>query len=244
MRIDLLDRFTALVGAADSPVPLFDCAMAYSAALQDGDTWPNAPQLRSELEEQVMDHCAPHYGEVEIAEAVLEFMRLRGFTGNRDRYDDVGNSLMDRVLERRRGLPITLCVLAMHLGERCGIRIEGIAFPGHFLIGMQLDSTDPLVWDPFRDGQRVSFDDLATLFTGVVGSRIEPDSPQLRAHLIPAHSRLILTRMLENLRRHYTIAGQRHRVADVLELLAALHPEITRIRELLEEQPRRRDLLN
>src|SRR5690606_7050164 len=115
---------------------------------------------------------------------------------------------------------------------------------GHFLVGMQLDGDDPRVWDPFQPGVRVGPDLLARIYASVVGHSVEPDSPQLRAHLQPAHSRLILTRMLENLRRHYTLAGERRRVADVLELLAVLHPDVPRIREMLDEQPRRRDLLN
>jgi regulator of sirC expression with transglutaminase-like and TPR domain len=244
VRIDLLDRFATLVGVADSPVPIFDAALAYSAALQDGDVWPEAAALRAELDEQVLVRCGDLRGEPAVAQGVLEFLAERGFVGNRADYENVLNSLMDRVLERRRGLPITLGVLAMHLAGRCGIRLEGIAFPGHFLVGMQLDSDDPLVWDPFQPGVRVGPEQLARIYASVVGQPVEPDSPQLRAHLQPAHSRLILTRMLENLRRHYTLAGQRSRVADVLELLAVLHPEVARIRELLDEQPRRRDLLN
>lgn len=244
MRLDLLDRFVVLVGAADTPVPLFDAALAYSAALQDGDVWPGAAGLRAELEEQVLDHCADRNGEVAVAEGVLEFLVERGYWGDRATYEQTDNSLMDRVLERRRGLPITLSVLAMQLAGRCGIQLDGIAFPGHFLVGMQLDGDDPKVWDPFQRGARVGPEQLAAIYAGVIGQTVEPGSPQLRAHLQPAHSRLILTRMLENLRRQYTSAGERGRVADVLELLAALHPDVARIRELLDEQPRRRDLLN
>lgn len=244
MRVDLLDRFAALVGAADTPVPLFDAALAYSAALQDGDVWPGAAALRAELEEAALEHCADARGELAVAEGVLEFLALQGFLGDQAHYEQVENSLMDRVLERRRGLPISLSVLAMELAGRCGIKLEGIAFPGHFLVGLQLESDDPRVWDPFFGGVRVGPEQLARIYSGVIGQPVEPDSPQLRAHLQPAHSRLILTRMLENLRRHYASAGQRRRVADVLELLAVLHPEVAGIRDLLDEQPRRRDLLN
>jgi regulator of sirC expression with transglutaminase-like and TPR domain len=244
VRLDLLERFAVVVGASDTQVPIFAAALAYSAALQDGDVWPGAAALQAELEQQVLDHCADLRGEVAVAEGVLEFMAASGFVGDRANYEQVANSLMDRVLERRRGLPITLGALAMQLAGRCGIRLDGIAFPGHFLVGMQLDSDDPQVWDPFQGGIRVGPEQLAQIYASVVGQAVEPNSPQLRAHLQPAHSRLILTRMLENVRRHYTLIGERGRVADVLELLAVLHPEVVRIRELLDEQPRRRDLLN
>lgn len=244
MRIDLLERFATLVGAADTPVPLFDAALAYSAALQDGDVWPGALALRAELEDAVLDHCADRRGELEVAQGVLEFMVEQGFTGDREHYDAIENSLMDRVLQRRRGLPIALCGLAIHLAGRCGVRLEGIAFPGHFLVGMQLETTSARVWDPFHEGVEIGPRQLVEIYASVTGQQLEPDSPQLRAHLQPAHSRLILTRMLENLRRQFAQVGERRGVVDVLELLAVLHPEVVRIRELLDEQPRRLDLLN
>lgn len=246
MRVDLLQRFADLVGPRDAAVPLFDAAMLYSAALQDGDVWPEVFSARAEIEAAVVDHCMG-LGEpspTTTIEGVLGFLRKHHFRGNIDDYEDPRNSLMDRVLERRLGLPISLCVLAMHLCETCGAELHGLSFPGHFLVGLQLDADEPLVWDPFRGGQRLQIDELAALYTSVVGHHVEPDSPQLRAHLSPCHSRLILTRMLENLRRHFASAGQRSRVADTLELLAVLHPDVPRIQELLAEHPVRRHLLN
>ncbi|HVH97314.1 MAG TPA: transglutaminase-like domain-containing protein [Enhygromyxa sp.] len=244
MRVDLLQRFVDLVGPPDAAVPLFDSAMLYAAALQDGDTWPQARMARREIELAVVDHCVGREGAVDITEGVLEFLRRNRFRGNMVDYDDPRNSLMDRVLERRLGLPITLSVLAIHLAERCGVELHGLGFPGHFLVGLQLEGPDPHIWDPFRGGRRLLLDELAALYTSVVGHHVEPDSPELLAQLRPCHSRVILTRMLENIRRHYTVAQELERVADTLELLAALHPDAPRIRELLEEHPRHHHLLN
>jgi regulator of sirC expression with transglutaminase-like and TPR domain len=245
MRVDLLQRFTDLVGPPGAAVPLFDAAMLYSAALQDGDTWPQARLAKREIELAVVDHCVGRSGAIDITEGVLEFLRRNRFNGNIRDYEDPRNSLMDRVLERRLGLPISLSVLAIHLAERCGVELAGVSFPGHFLVGLQLDdSADPHVWDPFRGGRRLQLDELAALYTSVVGHHVEPDSAELRSHLQPSHSRLILTRMLENLRRHYATLREPERVADTLELLAALHPDVPQIRELLAEHPRHHHLLN
>lgn len=246
MRVDLLHRFAELVGPTQTAVPLFDSSMTYAAALQDGDTWPEARIAKREIELAVVDHCVGRQGAVDITEGVLEFMRRNRFRGNIRNYEDPRNSLMDRVLERRLGLPISLCVLAIHLAERCGVELHGISFPGHFLVGLQLDDaeSDTHVWDPFRGGRRLQVDELAALFTSVVGHHVEPDSDELLAQLQPCHSRLILTRMLENLRRHYGMGHELGRVADTLELLAALHPDVPQIREMLDEHPRQRHLLN
>lgn len=254
MRIDLLQRFATLVGPPRAAVPLFDAAMAYAAALQDGDTWPEARMAKKEIELAVVDYCSGREGPVDIAEGVLEFMRHNNFRGNSRNYEDPRNSLMDRVLERRLGLPISLCVLAIHLAERCGVELSGLSFPGHFLVGLHESrsasssglglETEPYVWDPYRRGVRLQLDELAALFTSVVGHHVEPDSPELLALLRPCHSRLILTRMLENLRRHYGLAHELDRVTDTLELLAALHPDVPQIHELLAEHPRQHHLLN
>jgi regulator of sirC expression with transglutaminase-like and TPR domain len=244
MRVDLLQRFADLVGPAGSAVPLFDAATLYSAALQDGDTWPQARTARQEIELAVVDHCVGRESPVDISEGVLEFLRRNRFRGNVNDYEDPHNSLMDRVLERRLGLPISLSVLAIHLAERCGVQLHGVGFPGHFLVGLQLDGGDPHIWDPFRGGRRLQLDELAALYTSVVGHHVEPDSAELLDKLRPCHSRLVLTRMLENLRRHYAAGEQFERVADTLELLAALHPDVPRIRELLDEHPRHRHLIN
>ncbi|MCA9699756.1 MAG: transglutaminase family protein [Myxococcales bacterium] len=244
MRMDLLQRFADLVGPADAAVPLFDASLLFAAALQDGDVWVEIQQARLEIEEAAHEACQGFEAPADIAEAVLSLLRRNHFTGNIEHYEDPRNSLMDRVIERRLGLPITLSVLAMHLCECCGVELFGVGFPGHFLVGLDLEGEAPRIWDPFRDGRAMSLDELAGLYTSVVGHPVEADSPQLLAALAPSPSRLILTRMLENLRRHYGKAGERERVADTLELLAVLHPDVPRIRELLAEQPGRRDLLN
>ncbi|NVB37322.1 hypothetical protein G6O69_05730 [Pseudenhygromyxa sp. WMMC2535] len=244
MRIDLLEHFATIVGPADAIVPLFDAAMLYSSALQDGDVWAEVKAARHELEEAALDNCRGRGGPVEVTESVLAFMHRHHFVGNVEDYEDPRNSLMDRVLERRLGLPISLSVLAMHLCERCGVELHGVSFPGHFLVGLELESDAPKVWDPFRGGRRLDLEDLAELFSSVVGQTVEAESARLRSTLVPCPSRMVLTRMLENLRRHYARAGERERVADTLELLAVLHPDVARIRELLAEQPGRRHLLN
>jgi len=75
VRVDLLDRFAALVGAADTPVPLFDAALAYSAALQDGDVWPGAAARRAELEEAVQSGDKKHIEE-EIGDLFFSVVNL------------------------------------------------------------------------------------------------------------------------------------------------------------------------
>src|SRR5215210_4133211 len=71
-------------------------------------------------------------GAVDVLNAYL--FDEEGFTGNRDRYDDPSNSFLNEVIERRTGIPITLALVYMEVARRAGIHVEGVNFPGHFLM--------------------------------------------------------------------------------------------------------------
>ena len=77
------------------------------------------------------------------------------FVGNRDRYEDPCNSCLNEVLDRRTGIPITLSVVYLEIGRRAGLRIDGVNFPGHFLVRVP-ENTDRghsrLIIDPFDGG--------------------------------------------------------------------------------------------
>jgi len=118
-----------------------------------------------------------------------------GFQGDEESYDDPRNSNLREVLRRRRGLPITLSILYVAVGRRAGFTIEGISFPGHYLVCVGGE----VYQDPFGGG-RILDDalllDLAARFLGTARS-LEPE------HLTPATARETVVRMLHNLRRSY-----------------------------------------
>jgi regulator of sirC expression with transglutaminase-like and TPR domain len=80
-----------------------------------------------------------------------------GFHGNRDRYDDPDNSMLDLVLERRTGLPILLSVVYVETARRAGIELAGVGLPGHYVVG-HFGADPPLLLDPFTGGVRVDTD--------------------------------------------------------------------------------------
>ncbi|WP_204278070.1 transglutaminase family protein, partial [Escherichia coli] len=71
-----------------------------------------------------------------------------GFAGNLNNYYAADNSFIHHVLESRRGLPISLAVLLLELGEHIGLRVSGVAFPGHFLVKCKIGMGE-VVLDPF-----------------------------------------------------------------------------------------------
>jgi regulator of sirC expression with transglutaminase-like and TPR domain len=80
---------------------------------------------------------------------------VHGFEGDRQHYDDPQNSMLDIVLERRRGLPILLSVVYIEAARRAGIALSGVGLPGHFVVG-HFGADAPILLDPFNGGRPIS----------------------------------------------------------------------------------------
>ena len=230
----------------DPDPPLMESVSALSRYLQGGDVWDGAEDFLQELEGDVMLRCAelPADDGSERAGAIMDVLADHGFEGNDQDYEDVSNSFIDRVLETRRGLPITLGVLSIHLARVVNVDMCGIGFPGHFLVGSGLQTQTPTIFDPFNGGRRLGFSDLAALYRAATGRQMTSSAPMLRDALRPVQGREIISRMLRNLQRHYTLRGSHDRVADVVELLVTLHPEMDKLREVRRQIHRRLETLN
>lgn len=144
------------------------------------------------------------------------------FSGNRDRYEDPRNSCLNEVLERRTGIPITLSMVYLEVARRAGLDMEGINFPGHFLVRCaDVDRGGRgLIIDPFHEGALLSERDCRLLLQRHAG----PDVPFTRALLTPATRQQILVRMLLNLKRIYVQMRSFPQARLVTELLLALTP--------------------
>jgi regulator of sirC expression with transglutaminase-like and TPR domain len=128
-----------------------------------------------------------------------------GFTGDHETYHDPGNGLLTRVLDRRRGLPITLAIVYVAVGTRVGVRAFGINAPGHFLVGVGAGPTGgtPVVLDPFHGGAVVSEDEIDERVRQATAglSRFTPDL------LRPPPAHLVVRRLLNNLTRDFLSEG-------------------------------------
>ena len=79
---------------------------------------------------------------------------VEGFRGNTSNYYNPNNSYIDKVLETRQGIPITLCILYMLIANRAGVFLEPINFPRHFLLRLKFNSEETYI-DVFQKGKRV-----------------------------------------------------------------------------------------
>lgn len=147
-----------------------------------------------------------------------------GFAGNLNDYYAADNSFVHRVLETRRGIPITLAVLLLELGEQLGLRMAGVAFPGHFLVKCRVGLGDAVI-DPFT-GETLSTTRLEErLSVYRQGSDLPRDLElPLEFFLQAAPPRQILARMLRNLKEVHRAARDLPRQLGVLQRLVVLLP--------------------
>jgi regulator of sirC expression with transglutaminase-like and TPR domain len=146
-----------------------------------------------------------------------------GFAGNNVQYDDPRNSYMNEVVDRKLGIPISLAVIQMEVTRRLGMPLDGISFPGHFLVRLPVDD-GILVLDPYNKGRPVSADELRERASPHLGGQA-PDDQQLLQILAPATHRMILMRMLRNLKGLYLERGDWERVARSADRLLKLSPD-------------------
>ncbi|HWP67266.1 MAG TPA: tetratricopeptide repeat protein [Candidatus Limnocylindria bacterium] len=176
------------------------------------------------------------------AQALMDFLfRERGFRGNHEEYYDPRNSCLDEVLTRRLGIPITLSVVAMEVGARLGLRLAGVAFPGHFLVRAAAGRGET-IFDPFHGGSTVDHDELLWRLK-VLAEQAGRPAPEFHAvpaeFLADASRPAIVSRMLRNLHRIYTQRDDHARALAAVDLLLVLTPnapEEVRTRGALYEQ--------
>jgi regulator of sirC expression with transglutaminase-like and TPR domain len=149
------------------------------------------------------------------------------FAGNQASYGDPRNSFLNEVLERKVGIPISLSVVYIEVGRHAGLKLEGVSFPGHFLV-KATDERGELIIDPFNEGTILNLEQLRTLLNQVYGQPVELHPAMLRA----ASSRQILSRMLRNLKNVYVAASDWMRAIAALDRILILEPRS--LEELLE----------
>ncbi len=157
-------------------------------------------------------------GEIVAAMNALLFDE-QGFTGNTKDYYDPRNSLLNDVLDRRTGIPITLSMVYMEVGRRAGVAVDGVGLPGHFIVKLPAPGNDLLV-DPFHGGMRLSVEDCQQRLDRIYEGRVKVEASMLEA----CGRREILDRTLRNLRAIYVRAEDYAKAIRTVDLLLVLDP--------------------
>lgn len=186
-------------------------------------------RLRVESAQLLRD--TPHRADPERYAGVMAlnqylFTELR-FIGNSVQYQDPRNSFLNEVLDRRTGIPITLAVLYMEVARRAGLPVDGVNFPGHFLLRCParrgVAETDDLIIDAFHSGALLSEDACRVLLRRHNGAEAVLES-RIFAH---ATKPQILARMLLNLKRLYVQMCSFPQARAATELMLAVDPSAT-----------------
>ena len=165
--------------------------------------------------------AAPH-GPIDALNRYL--FKDQGFAGNTADYGDPRNSFLNQVLERRTGIPITLALVYIEVARRAGVQVDGVNFPGHFLLrfpfGLEGDHDSAVFIDPFHGGAVLSETDCRALLRQHAGDTVTFE-PRL---LTPATKQQILVRMLVNLKWIYVRMRSFPQSRAISELLLAINP--------------------
>lgn len=173
-------------------------------------------QVAEEVHDRLANETAPL---VVLDELIQTLYGRRKFAGNRAAYYDPRNSFLNDVLDRGVGIPLTLGIVLMEIGWRLGLPLEGVNFPGHFLV-RYAGSEVRLLIDPFDSG-KIRFEDeaqqiLDQAYGGMVTMREE--------FLRPTTKRDMLVRLLTNLKGIYTKISDDRRALAVVERLLMISP--------------------
>lgn len=194
-RADAVRRFLALVRVPDPPLDRAAIALAAGAEPNQDPT-----AVIAELDRLAVGVSSPEG-------LVRRLFVEEGFAGNARDYYDPRNSLLPSVLRRRTGIPISLAVVALEVGRRSAIPLEGVGMPGHFLVRLRGTHRH---FDVFGGGRELDAAGCEALFRSTSGAGPEVAfGPHL---LAPISTRGLLARMLENLRGIYRT---RRRPADL-----------------------------
>jgi regulator of sirC expression with transglutaminase-like and TPR domain len=220
-----LEFFTALV-ADDASFSLLEAAVSVS---QDEDAGLDVQAVLSEIDElahRLKRRLPPDAAPLQRLRLLNQyFFQELGFAGNVNNYYDRDNSALPVVLKTRRGIPLTLALIYIEIATQVGLHAQGVSFPGHYLVKLRMPRGEVVI-DPFsgRSLDREELDERLQPFRRQRGLLGENEAP-LGLFLQAATPRDTLARLLRNLKEIHRSAGDRHRLAAVLQRLVIVMPQ-------------------
>ena len=208
-------------------------ALMVSEDLQDQPILLAGLQELAELRQAVLPQVVATSEAERIEQLRLAFFQEQGFHGDWDHFFQPENCLLEQVLFKRTGIPVTLGILLIHLAQALAIPVAGICFPGHFMVrlgsGKQAQILDPC------SGEFLDRNQLELRLRGSLG-----DLARLQGkHLQAADQREIMSRLLNVAKGSTVQADQPLLALRCSELLLCLDPDDPyeiRDRGLLYEQ--------
>lgn len=225
------DKLAELGHQADDAIPLADTALTLSGLSHPG---LDLDRYRQHLRKLIDDVKQRHYdllqaGASDTAETRIAALKhiiadQFGYAGEKDNYNDLQNADLTRVIEQRRGLPITLAILTLEVARGQGWTVDGLNFPGHFLLRLEKDGTR-LIFDPFNQFAILGAPDLRSLLKRVVGEGAELSASYYEA----ASNRDILIRLQNNIKLRQIEAEDYEAALGTVESMRLFAPDEVRL---------------
>lgn len=221
-KLDLPD-WQHLASLQDGALPLLETALLIAR--------DEYPQLDADLYDTLLQSHVEHLrGALDAIEAWPQKMQAinhhlfeeLGYAGDHDEYYNPRNSYLNEVFERRLGNPISLALVQMEVARRLGVPLDGVSFPGHFLVRLPMED-GVLVMDPFNRGRPLDLDELRERAKPHMGGDV-PDDEAMGHILSPASHRGMLMRMLRNLHGVYAEAEDWERAVRCADRVLKLSP--------------------
>lgn len=216
------DYFEKLTGKPEGQINLGEAALRIAA--------DEYPKLDVASYVKVLDHWGAELNRQSAQTAAAKdrleqindwlFNKMQ-FTGNVDDYYDPKNSFLNDVIDRKKGIPITLSVIYLELAWRLGLDAAGIGFPGHFLVRVSVEDR-PLYIDAFHQGNMMTVEGCIKFF-----EQLSDGEQQFQqSFLSELGKKQILTRMLRNLKGIYLEQKNYKKLIQVISRLIALNPDV------------------
>ncbi len=216
---EVWNQFDRVVGGPDEEIDLARAALLIAATEYDGLNIERELFHLDGIAEGIAPHMeddTPLYQLNTLSEYLFDELK---FAGNHTNYHDPRNSFLNDVMERRKGIPISLSLLYMEVGKRAGVPILGIGMPGHFIVRHR-DEPEVFV-DPFHGGILLSVAECKERLKQVTQGALEWDSDFLK----PVSGRAFIARMLRNLKLVYLQRRNYERVLATIDRVIALLPQ-------------------
>ena len=218
-------RFRQLVSAPDEGINLAEAALVI-ASEEYGDLDIPAYLARLDAMAATLKHRLR--ADISPADTIIALNRFlfdeHGFSGNAVDYYDPRNSFLNEVLDRKRGIPLTLALVFMEIGRRIGLPVHGVSFPAHFLVKCQLRD-GMVVLDPYAKGISLSFDDLKRRIRSLHNGA-DPPKAVIASMLAAASNKEILVRMLRNLKGIYSNQNQWRKALAATDRIISVMPDL------------------
>lgn len=213
-------HFARAIAPDRKPIDLFNAAMAIAA-----DRYPSLDTTKYHHQiDSICNRVAELSHQTGGAEGVLDTINSvlfgeMGFEGNARDYYDPRNSYLNDVIDRRTGIPITLSIIYIEVGNRIGFPLQGVGTPFHFLVKHPGKDRDIFI-DPFNGGKLMDEAGCAELISGMSGQPVILGPAELKA----VTTEQILIRVLANLYAIYARAADYGKAIEMLDCILMVDP--------------------